>query len=248
MNADRQPQNQLLLSEKSIQVQKMFDKISNKYDFLNRLLSAGQDIRWRNKMITSFPKSLTRSGILYDVACGTGDVLFHTLAKRKDFKEFYGFDISIGMLEQARLRAKKSDNLQNIHFVQASAEILPVESETADCLTISFGLRNVDNREVALKEFQRVLKKSGTLYVLEFFKADNTLFAKFFDFYFKKILPKIGGIFSDRTAYEYLPNSVSTMPSAENFEKMLCDIGFTSIEQTKWLGGATRLFKATKKS
>ncbi len=248
MNADRQPQDQLILSEKSIQVQKMFDKISNKYDFLNRLLSAGQDIRWRNKMITSFPKNLTHSGILYDVACGTGDVLFHTLNKRKDFKEFYGFDISIGMLEQAKIRARKSNYSQNIHFIQASAEVLPVAAESADCLTIAFGLRNVDNREIALKEFHRVLKNSGTLYVLEFFQAENTIFAKFFDFYFKKILPKIGGLFSDRSAYEYLPNSVSTMPTAKNFERMLVDLGFTSIEQTKWLGGATRLFKATKKS
>lgn len=248
MSADKQPQNHLLLSEKSIEIQKMFDKISGKYDFLNKLLSAGQDIRWRNTMIASFPKQERQSGVLYDIACGTGDVIFHTINKRKDYNQFFGFDISAGMLEQAKIRAESNPQNQNIQFIQASAEKLPVNAQSADCLTISFGLRNVDNREVALQEFHRVLKNSGTLYVLEFFAADNTFFAKFFDFYFKKILPKIGGIFSDRAAYEYLPNSVSTMPSAENFEKLLLNAGFTSIEQTKWLGGATRLFKATKKS
>ncbi|WGL59358.1 bifunctional demethylmenaquinone methyltransferase/2-methoxy-6-polyprenyl-1,4-benzoquinol methylase UbiE [Pigmentibacter sp. JX0631] len=246
MSLNKQENNPLVLSEKSIQIQKMFDKISNKYDFLNRLLSAGQDTRWRNKMICSFPENT--SGTLYDVACGTGDVLFHTINKRKDYKTFYGFDISAGMLEQAKIRARKNNVNNNLHFIQASAEALPVENNSADCLTISFGFRNVDNRDFALKEFNRVLKTSGTLFILEFFPADNTFFAKLFDFYFKKILPKIGGLFSDRSAYEYLPNSVSTMPSAENFSKMLSNAGFVSIEQTKWLGGATRLFKATKKS
>nr|BFD32686.1 bifunctional demethylmenaquinone methyltransferase/2-methoxy-6-polyprenyl-1,4-benzoquinol methylase UbiE [Pigmentibacter ruber] len=246
MNLNKQENNQLVLSEKSVKIQKMFDKISNKYDFLNRLLSAGQDTKWRNKMICSFPKC--HSGILYDVACGTGDVVFQAIDKRKDFKTFYGFDISAGMLEQAKIRSRKNNINSHINFIQASAESLPVENNSADCLTISFGFRNVDNREIALNEFNRVLKTSGTLFILEFFPADNNLFAKLFDFYFKKILPKIGGIFSDRSAYEYLPNSVSTMPSAENFRKMLTDAGFESIEQTKWLGGATRLFKATKKS
>ena len=82
---------------------------------------------------------------------------------------------------------------------------------------------------------------------MEFFPSESTFFAKLFDFYFKKILPKIGGLLSDKAAYEYLPNSVSTMPSGNQFKQILSEIGFIEVEQTLWLGGATRLFKAVKK-
>jgi demethylmenaquinone methyltransferase / 2-methoxy-6-polyprenyl-1,4-benzoquinol methylase len=246
MTINNNSSKQMVLSEKSAQIQLMFDKISGRYDLLNTLLSAGQDTRWRNKMITTMPKIKNKNGILYDIACGTGDVLFKAKAKRNDYSEYFGFDISEGMLTQARNRAKKQ--YSDIKFFQASAEEIPVQNESADCLTISFGLRNVDNREAALCEFHRVLKKGGSLFILEFFQAKNTIFAKIFDLYFKKILPKIGGILSDKAAYEYLPQSVSSMPNENQFKKILADIGFVEIEQTQWLGGATRLFKAIKKS
>jgi demethylmenaquinone methyltransferase/2-methoxy-6-polyprenyl-1,4-benzoquinol methylase len=236
------------LSEKSKQIQLMFDKISSKYDFLNRLLSFGQDIRWRNAILRKMPKVENKNGTFYDVACGTGDVLFSVLKKQIDYTYFSGFDISQGMLDQAenRLSGKKVLG-KKIQFVQASAEQLPVENATADCLAISFGLRNVDDRQKALNEFYRVLKLNGTLFVLEFFTPQRTLMAKFFDFYFKKILPFIGGVFSDKSAYEYLPKSVSTMPDSDAFIKMLKASGFSDIEQTCWLAGGTRLFKANKK-
>ena len=173
-------------------------------------------------------------------------MLFTAKLKRKDYSNLIGFDISEGMLKQAKNRAL--NKYPDIQFIQASAESIPVKSESADCLTISFGLRNVDNRNLALSEFYRVLKNGGTLFVLEFFKAENNLMAKLFDFYFKKILPKIGGFISDKAAYEYLPQSVSTMPSGNDFKKILLDIGFIEVEQIQWLGGATRLFKAVKKS
>ncbi len=246
MSINNNSSKQMVLSAKSTQIQVMFDKISNRYDLLNRLLSAGQDTRWRNKMITSMPKVKNKNGILYDIACGTGDVLFNAKSKRNDYTEFIGFDISEGMLSQARKRANKK--YPDIQFIQASAEEIPAQNESADCLSISFGFRNVDNREVALREFHRVLKNDGTLFILEFFQAENTILAKLFDLYFKKILPKIGGTLSDKAAYEYLPQSVSTMPTGSQFKKILTDIGFVEVEQTLWLGGATRLFKAVKKS
>jgi demethylmenaquinone methyltransferase / 2-methoxy-6-polyprenyl-1,4-benzoquinol methylase len=246
MSINNSSSKQMVLSEKSTQIQMMFDKISNRYDLLNRLLSAGQDTRWRNKMIIAMPKVNNKKGTLYDIACGTGDVLLNAKSKRNDYSKFVGFDISDGMLTQARNRAK--GKYPDIKFIQASAEEIPVENESADCLTISFGLRNVDNREVALQEFHRILKNGGTLFVLEFFQAENTLLAKLFDLYFKRILPKIGGFLSDKAAYEYLPQSVSTMPTGNQFKKILSNTGFVEIEQTLWLGGATRLFKAVKKS
>jgi demethylmenaquinone methyltransferase / 2-methoxy-6-polyprenyl-1,4-benzoquinol methylase len=91
-----------------------------------------------------------------------------------------------------------------------------------------------------------VLKPQGRLYVLEFFKSDRSLMAAAFDFYFKNVLPRIGGLFSDRSAYEYLPRSVSSMPSGPEFKTMLESSGFRVVEEVKWLFGATRLFVAEK--
>lgn len=237
---------QLNLSEKSQQIQNMFNKISNRYDFLNRLLSCGQDIRWRNYLIKQIPNVPSNNGVFYDVACGTGDVIHTVAKKRTDFKTFYGFDISEGMLEQAKMRSNSPYMRSNMNFVLASAEQLAVQDESADCLSIAFGLRNVDNREKALAEFHRVLKPGGTLLILEFFPAQNSFLQNIFNFYFKKILPTIGGIFSDKAAYSYLPSSVSSMPTINEMTSMLVKHGFSNIESKGWLAGSTILLKCTK--
>ena len=123
MSLNDSSNKQMILSEKSIQIQSMFDKISKRYDLLNRLLSAGQDTRWRNKMIRSMPSIVSKQGTLYDIACGTGDVLLNTKRKRKDYSNLIGFDISEGMLSQARIRSKLKQ--YDIQFIQASAEQIP---------------------------------------------------------------------------------------------------------------------------
>jgi len=234
--------NPLNLSQKSQQIQNMFDKISPRYNFLNRLLSFGQDTRWRKYLIQNIPISQKNNGILYDVACGTGDIFNSFIRKRTDYKSLVGFDISEGMLAVAKVRNRSPQ----IKHILASAEQLPVKEQTADCLTIAFGLRNVDNREKALNEFYRVLKKGGTLLVLEFFPAQNSFFQNLFNFYFKKILPTVGGIFSDKSAYSYLPHSVKSMPNADEFSSLLVATGFTQIKSKGWLSGSTMLFKCTK--
>lgn len=234
--------NDLVLSEKSRKIQEMFDKISPKYDFLNRLLSFRQDIRWRKSLIKKIPFVQNSNGVLYDVACGTGDVIYTAFKKRSDYKTFIGFDISAGMLNQAQIR----NNTSQIKYVLASAESLPVAAESADCVTISFGLRNVDDRKKALIEFHRVLKKGGKLIVLEFFPAKSSFFQNLFHFYFKKILPKIGGFFSDKSAYTYLPQSVSSMPMPHEFKSLLLESGFSCVESKGWLSGSTMLFKCDK--
>jgi demethylmenaquinone methyltransferase/2-methoxy-6-polyprenyl-1,4-benzoquinol methylase len=235
-------QKTLDLSEKSQQIQTMFNKISPKYDFLNSLLSFGQDTRWRNALLKQLPCIPTKDGILIDVACGTGDVVLAVLKKRKDFVKLYGFDISQGMLDRAYARTP----YQGVSYSLASAEKLPSKDNTADVVTIAFGLRNVDDRVKALEEFHRILKPTGTLFVLEFFPAKNSLFRSLFQFYFKKILPMVGGLFSDKDAYAYLPQSVKTMPSAIEFEEQLKLQGFDKITKTSWLAGSTVLFRCVK--
>ena len=246
----------LVLSEKSRAVQAMFDKISPRYDFLNRLLSARQDVRWRNALINALPvKSRAGEGVLFDVACGTGDVMISALRRRADYGSFQGFDISQGMMdagaERADLRACVEGRLKraqtcDLGFTLASAENLPVPSASADALSIAFGFRNVDDRAKAIREFYRVLKPGGRLLLLEFFPAENGLLASAFDFYFKRILPLVGGLVSDRASYEYLPRSVSSMPNGVTFAAQLVEAGFLPHQETKWLAGATRLFVAEK--
>ena len=239
------------LSDKSKSVQEMFDRIAPRYDFLNRLLSGRQDIKWRRQMVQRFPKVQSRNGKHVDVACGTGDVMLEVLKARKDYNASHGVDISEGMMNAGRNRAefqglKKNRPDSQFEFSLGSAESIPLKSASTDVLTISFGLRNVDNRGLALQEFWRVLKPGGRLYVLEFFQSEQSFMAWAFDFYFKQVLPKVAGLFSDRSAYEYLPKSVSTMPSGPEFQTMLESAGFECLEEERWLFGATRLFVAQK--
>ena len=244
------PNEIMRLSDKSKNVQVMFDKIADRYDLLNRLLSARQDVRWRKALAQKLPAQADRQGILYDVACGTGDVMLTVAKLRADYAQIRGFDISFEMLRKGESRPDLGKWIRKANarcsFTQASAEALPAESASAHAVSIAFGLRNVDNREQALSEMFRVLKPGGRVLILEFFQPHSTLFAKAFDFYFKSVLPRVGGLISDRDAYQYLPASVGSMPSAEAFAQMLREIGFINVTQLMWLSGATRLFVADK--
>lgn len=244
------PNELLKLSDKSLRVQNMFDRIASRYDLLNRLLSARQDVRWRRALVEKLPLQPDRNGVLYDIACGTGDVMLAVARHRPDYAELRGCDISFEMLRRGESRPDLGHWIRKrnvrFSFVQASAEDIPAESNSAHAVTISFGLRNVDNREQALRDMFRILKPEGRLLVLEFFQPRSTFFAKAFDFYFKNVLPRLGGLISDKEAYQYLPASVGSMPSAEVFAQTLSNIGFINISQQTWLSGATRLFVADK--
>jgi demethylmenaquinone methyltransferase/2-methoxy-6-polyprenyl-1,4-benzoquinol methylase len=239
------------LSAHSKNISQMFDKISRRYDFLNRLLSFRQDVKWRRIMIHRLPQALPPSqGVLVDVATGTGDVVFQTSKLRPDYKEFWGIDISPGMLQVAEQRkGTEFEGLSHkaVEFRWGSAEDVPLQSDLADALTISFGLRNVDDRNKALADFLRVLKPSGKLLVLEFFEPSQKWMGILFHMYFHYILPVIGGIFSDKKAYQYLPNSVKSMPSGNQFKSQMENLGFGQVKETRFLFGAVRLFEASKK-
>jgi len=233
------------LSDKSKQIQVMFDTISPTYDFLNSILSMGQDTRWRERALSFMPDVLTLDGVHYDIACGTGDILIRASRCRKDYTKFFGIDLSQGMLKVAQSRCIKQK--VEAKFFHATAEKLPCPNQSAHCVTISFGFRNIDNRVKALNEFYRVLKPDGVLIILDFFEGEKNLFSKIFRFYFKVLLPKIAGLFSNKKAYSYLPESVGSMPTSVQMKKMLVDAEFSSyVEQYSWLWGAVRLFVAKK--
>jgi demethylmenaquinone methyltransferase/2-methoxy-6-polyprenyl-1,4-benzoquinol methylase len=224
-------------------IEAMFDRVAPRYDLLNRLLSMRQDQRWRRRLISMIP--FRPNGCYLDVATGTGDVLLAARQIRREYGEFVGVDISSEMLRRAALKAKsKSSPLTT--FKKMSAEALDVQDSTIDCLSISFGLRNVIDRAAALKEFHRVLRPDGVLLILEFFLPEGGIMGRAFQFYFHRFLPVIGGLLSDKEAYKYLPESVGSFYKPGELRTALYDTGFSVTESVSYLFGACRLIKAIK--
>ncbi|MGN8540694.1 bifunctional demethylmenaquinone methyltransferase/2-methoxy-6-polyprenyl-1,4-benzoquinol methylase UbiE [Helicobacter pylori] len=208
----------------------MFDDIASSYDQANRLMSFGLDVKWRERacehafLFLENKKALR----LVDVACGTGDMLVawqkSALNCAIEFKECLGIDPSNNMLALAE---KKLENKAS--FIQAQAKDLKgVGNNSVDILSIAYGLRNIVERQEALKEFFRVLKPRGVLVILEFLKKDNpTWLDKISGFYTNKVLPLVGGAISKNYgAYSYLPQSIEGFLSLEGLKHELKNAGF----------------------
>ena len=227
------------------QIAAMFDRVAARYDFLNALLSARQDRRWRRHLARMVPHR--QGGYFLDVATGTGDVLFACARQHPEYAEFMGADISPEMLALAE---KKADSElapgARVSWRQMSATALDLANEVADVITISFGLRNVVDKPKALAEFSRVLKPGGSLLIMEFFEPASNIFSRLFQAYFHHVLPVIGGIFSDRSAYHYLPRSVGSFYKTDELRQALRQAGLSPTEDVSFMFGSCRIFKATK--
>ena len=214
--------------EKQEKIVEMFDDIAPTYDRANRVLSMGIDKTWRKKGCDLAYEMYGEKNIdlVLDIACGTGDMMDYWMkrASKKDIevKKILGVDPSNGMVDVARQKFPKFD------YAISKATEIPVEDAQADFLSISYGIRNVVEREEALKEFNRVLKPGGFVVILEFMKRENPgMMAKMTDFYLNNILPKIGGAISNnKEAYEYLPNSIEGFLTLEKMQEELENAGF----------------------
>ena len=209
---------------KKEQVALMFDQIAPKYDFLNRFLSAGIDISWRKKAL-SLLKAKNPQTIL-DVATGTADLAIMASKMLKP-KKIVGIDISEGMLSFGRQKIK-AENLTNIIELQTGdSESIQFPDETFDAVTVSFGVRNFQNLEKGIGDIFRVLKKNGTLVVLEFSKPKLPLVKQLYSIYMNVVTPGMGGLFSkNRNAYQYLNDSVQKLPEGKAFQSVLEKAGF----------------------
>ena len=225
-------------------VSSMFNNIASKYDLLNHLLSLGIDKIWRRKLL-KFVKANNPKKIL-DLACGTGDM---TIALYKSGFEVIGADIAEKMLEIARVKSIKihNGNTPPPVYILASADSIPFPDNSFDSVTITFGIRNFENRKSSLQEIIRVLKNGGYLSILEFALPKNRLWRGLFNFYFLNILPLIGRLISkDMKAYTYLPESVKSFPQYGDLCKEIIEEGFSEVKYTSLTGGVAVLYTARK--
>ncbi len=228
---------------KKQQVTQMFDNISKEYDGLNRVISFGIDVKWRNKVVDIVSK--TNPSRILDIATGTGDLAIN-LAKT-DAKEIIGLDISDGMLEVGRQKIahKSLDNL--ISMVIGDSENLPFDDNSFDAITVAFCIRNFENLEIGLKEILRVLKPGGIFVILETSVPTKTPFKQGYKFYSKYVLPNIGKLFSkDRSAYTYLSESASVFPYGEVLNNILRKIGFINVHDKPQTLGVATIYTASK--
>ena len=228
---------------KKTQVAEMFDNISPKYDFLNHLLSAGIDKRWRKKAVRMLkPKN---PKLILDIATGTGDFAVEALKLNPD--KIIGMDISAGMLEvgKKKMKQKKVDHIVDMQL--GDSENLPFEENKFDAVIVSFGVRNFENLEKGLSEILRVLRPGGSLTVIEFSQPQSFPFKQLYNFYFRNILPLVGKIVSkDASAYTYLPESVSAFPFGKNFTDILDKLGYKQTKCTPLTFGISSIYTAEK--
>ena len=215
-------------------VRDMFARISPRYDLLNHLLSGNIDKRWRRIVVENLRPLLSPGAQVLDVACGTGDLsiaLFEKIGARVT-----GVDFCRPMLEQA---ARKQPR---IAFVEGDALRLPFDDEVFDAVTIAFGLRNLSSVEQGLSELRRVLKPNSWAAILEFSKPVMPGFRSLAALYCTRFLPRIGGVISgSRSAYEYLPDSVSRFPDQETLSAMMSVAGFSEVRFKNLTGGVAAL-------
>jgi demethylmenaquinone methyltransferase / 2-methoxy-6-polyprenyl-1,4-benzoquinol methylase len=227
------------MCEKKRQVKLMFDNIAGRYDFLNHFLSFGLDFYWRKKALKI--TGLNSLSILLDVACGTGDVAIQ--AKKMGVQKIYGADFSHNML---KLFDKKSEWIDG-KLVQMVAEKIPFKDESVTNITVAFGVRNFYDIQEGFNSFYRILKPKGKATIIEFRMPSNKIIKSIYKFYFKNILPFLGGMISgDKAAYNYLPNSVQEFDEKVNLEKLLTISGFKEIKKYNFTFQTVQVVIATK--
>ena len=232
--------------EAATHVREMFGRIAPRYDLLNHLLSLDIDKIWRRRVAKRFTAILHNpSAKVLDLCCGTGDL---ALAFRKEAPagaEIVGSDFVPGMLERARAKAVASG--AGITFVEADALSLPFGDGSFDLVSCSFGFRNLANYERGMLEIFRVLKPGGAAAILEFAEPRGKLFGNLYRFYFRHVLPLLGGLISgNSSAYTYLPNSVSKYPAPEALQALFERAGYTEVQFERWTGGIVTLHTARK--
>ena len=233
------------VEEKAGKVADVFHSVASNYDLMNDLMSAGVHRLW--KRMTIEMSGVRPGNKVLDIAGGTGDLA----AKFSPIVGTEGYvvlaDINDSMLKVGRDRLMNIGVVDNVKFSQADAQYLPFPDNTFDIVTIAFGLRNVTDKDLALKSMLRVLKPGGRLLILEFSKPGNPLLSKIYDTYSFNILPKLGKLFADDgDSYQYLAESIRMHPDQKTLISMMDDAGFANTDFHNMTGGVVSLHRGVK--
>lgn len=218
--------------ERAERVRQMFDRIAGRYDALNRILTFGMDVGWRRKGVRAL--NLSPGSLVLDLACGTGD-LCRELARAGHRP--VGFDFSPAMLARARTGAP---------LVRADVLRLPVGKGVADGIVCGFALRNVVDLPGLFHEAGRVVRPGGKAVFVEVSEPDHPLLRFGHALYFRRVVPFVGGLLSDREAYAYLPASMTYLPSPTELAGMLREAGFEDVRRAALSAGIAQLIAGTR--
>ncbi|HEX7626877.1 MAG TPA: bifunctional demethylmenaquinone methyltransferase/2-methoxy-6-polyprenyl-1,4-benzoquinol methylase UbiE [Gaiellaceae bacterium] len=213
-------------------IRTMFDRIAPVYDVMNRVMTAGLDVRWRRLAAESVVRTGDR---VLDAACGTGDLAIADV--KAGAGKVTGLDFSEAMLARARRKAP-------LEWVQGDMLALPFADDTFDAATVGFGVRNVADLELALTELRRVLRPNGRLAILEITQPRGLL-RPFFRLWFDRIVPLVGKVLPGGSAYAYLPESVKRFPDADTLAALMRDCGFGEVRYRLLAGSIVALHTGT---
>jgi len=223
----------------------MFDAIAGRYDLLNTVLSGGLDRHWRRRAIATL--QLTGRERLLDVCTGTADVAIGAARKTGGAGRVLGIDFSGAMLTHGLDKVRHAALGARVNLVRGDAMSLPVASGSVDAATIAFGIRNVEQPDIACRELLRVLRPGGRLAILEFGTPSSRLFGPVYQWYSRNVLPRIGRAVShDDAAYTYLPESIGAFPYGDEFARILTVAGFSQVEARPLMFGAVYLYTGQK--
>lgn len=223
-------------------INSMFSGIADQYDLANHVLSFGRDFSWRKKLVNLVQEENPK--IIVDLATGSGDVAFALKKQFKNTATIMGLDFCKDMLVKAEKKKRKRSYAKDISFDFGDCMDLPLRDSSVDTITIAFGYRNFEDRQKGLKEIRRVLKPTGTLFILEF-SQPSPKFRPFYYFYLKNILPKLAKMTTGKSeAYQYLIGSIESFPTKADVIEEIRIAGFSAIQAFSLSGGAVAIHKA----
>ena len=229
---------------KGKQIEKMFNAIAFRYDIMNRLISLGQDKRWRRKAISILKPNSPKT--ILDIATGTGDMAIKIHSMLAPCR-VTGCDISEGMMEVARKKVANLGLSNEIAFTAGDCISLPFSDNSFDAVTISFGIRNVEDIERGLSEINRVLTPGGKLVILELSVPENSFYKFFYTIYTKLVIPTLGKLITgERSAYDYLRKSIAVVPQGKAMVDLMVKVGMTDCSYTYMTFGACAIYSAQK--
>ncbi len=233
------------VKEKSHYVHGMFSDIAPKYDFFNDVISFGMHRGWKKFVVKK--ANLKEGDTALDLCTGTGDIAFKLAEKVGKTGKVNGIDFVSNMIDIANVRAKEKNPLHNVTFKVGDAMKIDFADNMFDAVTVSYGLRNVQDIPTAVREMVRVAKPGGRIISLDLGKPKIPVYKEFYYFYFYKIMPFITSVFQGKKdAYNYLPNSLDEFPAQEGLIRIMKEAGLKDVKCYEFAGGATAIHVGIK--